>query len=93
MTPAETAIRAALAAGPTPSVWHTKEDRLHDACTPYALAELLAELDRLRGEREPLTKEQIMTCFDEAALDYVNLSDAEMIDFARAIEKRHGIGD
>ena len=79
MTPAETAIREALAAGPTPQGWRafgnvvygdihgrahriaTIEDwsegtellaRLIAACNPAALAELLAELDRLRAALE-----------------------------------------
>jgi hypothetical protein len=94
MTPAETAIRTALEAGPTPgpwSAWHNNWEvstiyaptgpvasclidseadestqdkfelmkeanaKLIAACNPAALAELLAELDRLRAERKPLT--------------------------------------
>ncbi|CAB4159316.1 hypothetical protein UFOVP707_77 [uncultured Caudovirales phage] len=92
MTPAETAIRAALAAGPTPGPWSATcrdmsyvegqqwpEDeflqwevegprpvwgrgdyvqadaKLIAACSPAAMAELLAELDRLRDD---LTRER-----------------------------------
>ena len=43
------------------------------------------------AQAKPLTDEQIMICFDEAVADYVDVSDAEMIDFARAIERAHGI--
>lgn len=43
-------------------------------------------------QRLPLTEEEIMQCFDEAVADYVDVSDAEMIDFARAIERAHRIG-
>ena len=35
---------------------------------------------------QPLTDEQIMCIFDDAVPDYVDVTDAEMIDFARAVE-------
>lgn len=91
MTPAETAIREALAAGPTPGRWmhlpgdRFVYDRMEDgcrgvpvvgvdhspaffdqpaknldyvaACNPAALAELLAELDKLRTENEALREQ------------------------------------
>ena len=43
-------------------------------------------------QRKPLTEEEIMQCFVEAVADYVDVSDAEMVDFARAVERAHGIG-
>ena len=39
----------------------------------------------------PLTDERILSLFDEAAFEGLDGSDAELIDFARAIERAHGI--
>ena len=59
------ALRAALAAGPTPGPHHVythpRDDNnwranqyWHQACWPQYVAELLAEVDRLKAEREAL---------------------------------------
>jgi hypothetical protein len=108
MTPAETAIRAALAAGPTlRQEWHdsgdevlvdmgsrtyliaTVEDwaedtepfaRLIAACNPAALAELLAELDRLRAEQKALLAdhERALAALNEYAQERKPLTDDEI---------------
>ena len=124
MTHAETAIRAALAAGPTPGPWRQIRDEvwksnrricprvtageslplgkdiergkanasLIAACNPANMAELLAELDRLRAERKPLAERRLSILARDAQVAFcLNKASSFEVAFARAVERAHGI--
>jgi hypothetical protein len=46
-----------------------------------------ADFWREKAKRQPLTEEEIVTMYEESPT-----SDSDMIAFARAIERKHGIG-
>lgn len=52
-----------------------------------AMIAVLATLQEVQRQREPLSDSTLVTMYAECPR-----SDAEMIEFARAIERAHGIG-
>lgn len=59
-------------------------------CTAHLYAPQPASA--LAAVREPLSDEQILIAFDDALELECDVTDAEVIDFARVIERAHGIG-